>query len=413
MICRIRADPEWVTPYLVADPGTEALWPSFLRPRPPGAMSTLSIIAVRVLVTLLAVVASVGQVAYLDALSWHKLGWASQMSAQMSPPFLTLMTTDALVSFVAAVLSIVLVLHEGRRQAAARALALALGAWSYLTAYSGVTVLLQPHAGTARALFEAHFLLVEMVGLVGLVRFTALFPEPLVAEQLEPPPNLPGWLRPVHSVSVWMLRPSAPWVVGGLLLLGLWGLMIARGKAISDAGLSPIMDLVRLLAASLVVLNLRRTWGRSSDVGRLSWLLVALVCLLSVLLLIIGGNVLMGVTEWPEPPFAWRALLLDVGVLAFLAALAMSVLYRGAANASVAVRRIASLATVVTLGLFLAAGLEALFHGGMLAGFSLRTGVGTLIAFVFVVSTYRSLMRYLEGFFADLHVPGVADEQTT
>lgn len=376
-------------------------------------MSTLAIIAVRVLVTLLAVIASVGQVAYLDALSWHKLGWATPMGAQMSSPFLTLMTTDALVSFVAAGLAIVLVLHEGSRQAAARSLGLALAAWSYLTAYSGVTVLLRPDAGAARSLFEAHFLLVEMIGLVGLVRFTALFPEPIGTEGLAPPPTMPGWLRPAHTLSVWMLRPSVPWIVGGLLLLGLWALMVARGVAIGDAGLSPLMDLVRLLAATLVVLNLRRSFALGRAAHRLSWLLVAFVCLLSALLLVIGGNVLMGVTEWPEPPFAWRALLLDVGVLGFLSALAMSVLYRGAANASVGARRIASLATVVTLGLFLAAGLEALFHGGMLAGFSLRTGVGTLFAFVIVVSTYRSLMRYLDGFFAHLQVAGVAGEQTT
>lgn len=367
-------------------------------------MSTLAITAARVLVTLTAVVACVGQVAYLDALSWHRLGWAAPMGAQMSPPFLTLMTTDALVSFVAAGLAIILVLHEGRRDAAGRALGVALAAWSYLTAYSGVTVLLRPDAGPTRSLFEAHFLLVEMAGLAGLVRFSAVFPEPLVGERLAPPPTLPAWLRPAHAVSVWMLRPAAPWIVGSTLLVGLWGLMLARGLPIGDAGLAPLMDLVRLLAAGLVVLNLRRSWGQrgSPDTRSLSWTLVALVCLLSALLLIIGGNVLMGVTDWPEPPFAWRALILDIGVLGFLVTLTMSVLHRGTKSPTETARRIASLTAVVTLGLFLAAGLEALFHGGVLAAFAIRTGVGTVVAIVIVVSTYRSLLRYLDGFFARL-----------
>ena len=77
-------------------------------------MSTVAVIVIRVLVTLMAVVATVGQVAYLDALSWHRLGWATPMSAHMNPPFLMLMTTDAVVSLVAGALAILLVLHEGR-----------------------------------------------------------------------------------------------------------------------------------------------------------------------------------------------------------------------------------------------------------------------------------------------------------
>jgi len=55
-----------------------------------------------------------------------------------------------------------------------------------------------------------------------------------------------------------------------------------------------------------------------------------------------------------------------------------------------------TLAIQTTLGLFLAAALEALFAGGVLAAFSLRTGVGTVIAFVAIVSTFRALVRYLD-----------------
>lgn len=100
--------------------------------------------ALRVLVTLVAALAAVAQVAYLDALSWHALGLATPRTASMRPPFLTVMTAHAVVSVVAGVIAVALVLHEGTHDTAARGLGLAMGAWSYLTAYSGATLLLRP-----------------------------------------------------------------------------------------------------------------------------------------------------------------------------------------------------------------------------------------------------------------------------
>jgi len=86
--------------------------------------------------------------------------------------------------------------------------------------------------------------------------------------------------------------------------------------------------------------------------------------------------------------------------------LAMSVLYEGAIDPSRLARRIVASAAVVTLGLFLAAGLEAVFGGGVLAGLTLRTGVGTVIAFATVVSTHRALIRSFERFLAQIPLPG-------
>jgi hypothetical protein len=363
--------------------------------------------ALRVLVTLLAVVAAVAQVAYLDALSWHRLGLAPPMSAQMRPPFLTLMTAHALVSILSGGLAVALALREGPREAAARGLGLALGAWSYLTAYSGVTLLLRTPGG-ARAFIDAHFLVVEILGLIGLVRFTSLFPVPLGETSREPHPTLPAPLRPLHAATVWLLRPTAPWIAGGSVLVGVWLLSWVRGAPIGDAGLDPVMDVVRFLAAGVVVLNLRRSWGRAAGEGtrRLGWLLVALAFLIGTLVIFIGANVLVAVAEWPEPALPWRPLLLDLGLVGFLVGMAMAVLYDGRIEPERAVRRIASSSAIAALGFFLAAALEALFSGGVLAGFSLRTGVGTLMAFVIVLSTHRGLARTLERGFALLPTPG-------
>lgn len=374
-------------------------------------MTPLGPTLLRVLVTLLGAVAAVGQVTYLDALSWHVLHLTPEvMGARMSGAFLTLLTAHAVVSIVSAVLAIILVLHEGERQVSARALGLALGSWAYLLAYSGITLLLRPTApGPLRTVFESHFLLVELAGLVGLLRFTAVFPQDLLASPVDPPETLPAALRPVHAATVWMSRPGAPLLVGGVLFLGLWALASLRGGSVADEGLSPIMDVFRVAAAGLTVLNLRRSWGRAhgEQALRICWLLVALASLIGVILLYVGGNVLVGVTEWPEPDVAWRPLLVDIGVLGFLIALAMSVLYDGSIDPRRLGRRIVASAAVATLGLFLAAGLEAVFSGGILAGVALRTGVGTVIAFAAVVSTHRGLIRSFEKLLEQIPLPEV------
>jgi hypothetical protein len=95
----------------------------------------------------------------------------------------------------------------------------------------------------------------------------------------------------------------------------------------------------------------------------------------------------------------------DIGVLAFLIALAMSVVYRGPIDPQKLGRRILSGAAVATVGLFLAAALEAVLSGGILAGLSLRTGVGTVIAFATVVSTHRGLIRGLERVLQQIPLP--------
>jgi hypothetical protein len=112
----------------------------------------------------------------------------------------------------------------------------------------------------------------------------------------------------------------------------------------------------------------------------------------------------MAVTGWPEPDVAWRPILIDLGLMAFLVSMAMSILYAGSLDAVLAASRIGAVATVVTLGLFLAAALEALFTGA-LEGLSLRTGVGTLLAFVVVVALHRGMVRSLERLYAQ--APGL------
>ena len=314
-------------------------------------MRSVAPIVVRVLVTLVAIGAGVAQVAYVDAVWWQTLGWTASMSAQMSPALLTLIAAHAVVSIVSALFAVALVLHEGKHQAASRGLGVALGAWSYLMAYSGITLLLRPDPGASRTIFEAHFLVVEVAGLAGLLRFTSLFPRPLAGESFPVAAALPAVLKPVQTASRRMLQPTAPWLAGIVALLLVWGLTAASDRPLGDAALHPVMDLVRFAAAGLVVLNLRRSWRRATpeDAQQMRWLLLALVFILGALLLLVGGNVLMAVTGWREPRVAWRPLLMDLGLVGFLVALAMAVLNDGRFDPHRAARRLAALSTVATV----------------------------------------------------------------
>lgn len=361
-------------------------------------MSPVVPTVVRVAVILLAVAGAAGHVAYLDALWWHQFDLTSALERDVSRATILLLTAHSIVSVVCGGFSIALVLHEGPRHKAARALATTFAAWSYLMAYSGATMLFRPDPGVAREIFEAHFLVIEVLGLAALIRFTSIFPRRLQPEELAPTETLPAFLLPVYTAAVFMRRSAAPWGAGAIVLTTVWAITLLGNGALSDAGLSPVMDVIRFGAAGIVVMNLRRAWTSATegDLDALTWLLVALAFLIGALAVLVGGNVLVAVTGFPEPDVAWRPILLDFGLVGFITCVALSVMYRGPLDPALVTRRIVTMAGVVTAGLFFAAGLEALLSGGFIGRVSMRTGIGTAVAFAVVLSTFRSVARLVE-----------------
>ncbi|MDX1647458.1 MAG: hypothetical protein R3304_09965 [Longimicrobiales bacterium] len=354
---------------------------------------------VRILVILFAIAGACGHLAYLDALWWHSLGLTATMARDVGGATLFLLSAHAAVSMLCAVLAVVLVLREGHRADASRALGIAFGAWSYLMAYSGVTMLFRPQApGPLREVFEAHFLVVEMLGLAALLRFTSIFPRRLGPDEVRPAARLPAVLLPFHRFGVLMRRSWAPWTAAALTLVVLWSWTVVSGGDVSDAGLSPLMDVVRFTAAGLVVAHLHRAWTVATEGDRdgLMWLAAAFAILLGSLAILMGGNVLVAVTGFPEPDVAWRPILLDIGSAGFFAGLAMSVLQEGGRDPARITRKVTAATVIVTMTLFFAAALEALLTGAVFASYALRTGVGTAVAFAVALSTYRSSARAVE-----------------
>ncbi len=359
---------------------------------------TVAPTALRVTVILLALAGIAGQVSFLDAVSGHTLGLTDNMAGRVATHTLVVLVADALVTFVCATLAIKLALDERYRQEASRYLALTFAAWSYFTAMGGLTLLFRPATpGLQRELFEAHFLVVELIGLVGIVRFSSIYPRELGPEELVPEEAVSPWLLPFHRGWLAMRGRKAPWIVAATAFGIIWGSTSLSGRPLSAAVLSPFMHVVRILGAWLVVMNLSRAWRCATEGDRdgLLWLVVALVGVLAAVLVLIGGNVLVAVTGFPEPTVAWRQVLVDAGSVAFLWGVAMAVLHRPASDPGAIILRTTAIAASLAAGLFLAAGLEALFSGSV-SPFSLRPGIGTAISFAVILSTHSSLARLIK-----------------
>lgn len=378
-----------------------------LAPRARG--SPLATLAYRGIAVALAALALAGQVAYLDALSWRALGPGTLAIGSMRPGLLSAVIGGAVVSVAAALLGTAVGL-KGAPERGALPMGSALAAWAYMLAYSGIVVLLAPaHGMPLRPVFEGHFLAVEAFALAAMIRFTSVFPEPLRPHDLREPHGLPVGLRSVQRLRRWLVRPAAPWIAA--LVASVLSVIVNAWlrRDLQDAALLPIVDLFRLGALAVVVLNLRHAFVASGPAGRtrLGWIVLGFMLLVGAVGCVLGGNVLVAATGWDLPGVHWRPLVLDAGVLGLLGGAAMAIFHGGALRPGPLVRRTAVLGAFATLALFLAAGLEMILSGAVATRFSLPHGTGTVLAAVTAAVVWRRTQRPLEAFLA--HAWGEAD----
>ncbi|MDZ7779076.1 MAG: hypothetical protein U5R14_03940 [Gemmatimonadota bacterium] len=369
-----------------------------------GSSIPSSTVVVRVLVLLLAAVAVAGQWTYMDALTWRVLTPGELWGPRATPNLITVVAANGLLSVSSAAVALLIVFRNQVDRPERRGLALAIAAWSYILAYPGTVLLFRPAPGTARLAFEGHFLLVETLGLAGLVRFTTLFPRALDERSLASSAEgslLASSLRPLRTG---LLRAELVWGVAVVFPIVLVGTSIGRGAPVSDAGLSPFMDLLRVAAATTVVLNLRDSWIRSSPTDRhkMWWLVAAVSALVTTVMLVIAGNILLSVTSWPEPARAWRPLLLDLGALGFVLGLAGTQLAPERVDALRLTRRIAGGALLSMTLLLAATVLEVLLASGLFGPVALPDGLGAALAAAGVGSISAPLLRFFDrALFAD------------
>ncbi len=359
-------------------------------------MPSLSKLAYRAVATVLAVVAVAAQ-----ALLLHRgVGGAGQIQ----PSFLPVLGMGMLDSVVAALLALGLAYGtDGRR--GTHALAVCLAAWSYILAYSGVVALYNSLAGgTAHVLFEAHFPLIEMLGLGGALRFSASFPSPVTADDLARPDSLRLGLRTLQRARRALLAPAAPWIAAVLALVVLLGVNAMAGGVLQEAPLNPLAALIRFAALTAVVLNFRVSWLRSRGEAheRMLWMVVGLTLLFACLGILIGGNVLLAVTGWHIPLVRWRPIVLDLSLLSLLWGTIMAVSYGAGRSAGRLAERAAVLGGALTVALFLAAGLEALFADVLVARLTVPPGIGTALALFLTALAYRRARAGLEDTLAHI-----------
>ena len=361
--------------------------------------NALATLAYRGLVIVLSALAAVGQIAYLDVLYWDTLGLGRLAQGGIHPALFSSVVTGVVITAVASAAALTLV-FKGDGDRGARPLGLALSAWGYLLAYSGLTVLLAPDGNSPlRTPFDIHFLLVEALGSAALLRFTAVFPAPLTVADLSPAQELPVGLRAVQLFRGWLLTPAAPWIAAVLATGVVVTVNAAMGRPVEDAALLLLTDVLRLGTLALVILNMRRAFvvGDTQRRRAMFWFVVGFTILLGAVGVLLGGNILTAVTGWEIPGFNWRPVVLDTGVLGLIWGAAMGVFYQGPMKPGNVSRKLAVAATAVTLGLFLSAGLESLMAGVIATRVTLPRGIGTVVALVAVGILYARTRRPIES----------------
>ncbi len=365
---------------------------------PTAPRHNLANLAYRGLTLALAALALTGQLAYLDVLYWGVAGLPSLGDGDIQPALRSSVITGAAVTVLVCAAALFLTFRaDGQR--GARPFGLALAAWGYLLAYSGLTILFAPDAGSAaRVPFDAHFLFVESLALAALLRFTALFPVPLHRSAIQDPAALNPLLRPLQHVRAQLLSPVGPWVAGAVACAFILVSNASQGRPVQDAPLIILADVFRLAALTVVVLNLRAAFLATDTQGRRAgfWFVVGFTLLLGAVGMLLGGNVLTAVTKWSIPGFNWRPVVLDLGVLGLIWGACMGIAYRGARKPGPLARRAALLAASITVALFLAAGLESLL-GSVVSPLILPRGVGTLVAIVAMGLLYVRIRSPVEG----------------
>ncbi|MEQ8330124.1 MAG: hypothetical protein RH859_06595 [Longimicrobiales bacterium] len=364
--------------------------------------TVLATLLYRILALILTGLAVTAQAVRLDSLFGNFLGMAGAWAGQTTVSFMTVAIVDASLTAVSAAVALVL-MFRGDPDRGARPLGLAMAVWSYLLAYSALVAFMRPldPMSMARLAFEAHFLLVEMVGMAALIRWASVVPRPLTPADLRDPGELPVLVRPIQAVRGALL--SAPVLWGGTVAFVVVVLVVngLLGQPAQDAALLWPVDVVRFAALALVVTYMRRAYLRSNAAERrsLHWVALGFVVLIGSLGALIGGNVLFTVTGWTVPVVNWRPVVLASGVAAMMVLIGRSVLPDSGRDPAPAVRRGLILSILVLATLLLAAAFEALLSDAVVARLSLPGGLGTLLALALVGLLRTRLRGPLEQMF--------------
>jgi hypothetical protein len=337
--------------------------------------------------TVACIIAAAAMIVALTSLSLHISSFLAVPTFRSTPAqqqWTLHVAMKCIASLIAAVMAIIIAMHTGRQQAQ-RLLALAMSGAALAQALesSSAAPLLVYGAFLdwypPRAVFDRGVLALYAFGtalaLAASLRWTQLYPSALSAGML----STRGIWRLVRVPQQLILRPAVLWALfGGVPLAAL----LLHGTALDLTGPWSRLFFVALTAA-LATANLKVGYDRADDEQRrrIFWVfeavLVATICYAAALSTYLA-HVVLGfggrITEWGS------FVLYPLGTIALYAMLAFAVLYRGAVDSKLVVRRTAAYGALgVTMTVVFVA-LEGALTSLVVVRFALPDQVGSLIA---------------------------------
>lgn len=317
--------------------------------------------------------------------------------------FFTTYTLSTMTALGACALA-ALLLWKASHKADGRALTLFLGflalfwgsLFRFLTVEAGddqLTINLSFGSGWVSQTAVAAYLL----AVAAFVRFSAFFPAPLTADRL-PPPRRARWARRVREAGLhgWTIWGAA---VAALLLPRLVAPALARilglgADAEPPAAAVALMTRVILVAAAALyvllpltaigmgVHNLRTSYRLASaeERRRMMWVTTGFSLATWLIVAALGGAILLGTLDLPEVTAIGLVVLIVFAPLLIVLGSAMGVLYAGAIDPTLALRRGTVYGALGALGVVMFAGLENVLSSLVEPRLGLPTFVGPLVA---------------------------------
>lgn len=259
--------------------------------------------------------------------------------------YMLVMSTASLVAALLAILIVTRAAHDAANRLlavalASAALALALEQSTYVPLLVvGAVTGRYPSYGSFHGGVQLLQAAATSLAFVAALRWTQLFPVPLRPSTIR---SYSGRLRGLRRVQIALLRPA-------LLGIGVGGGAFALLALQSRLGIPGTRELtmvsLSLATTALGAANLRCTYDASDEPTRLRmyWVVEALLVAATLLLVSFGVEAAVHLFDSRSAPVHWaHVVLLPAATFALFVLLAFAVLYRGAVDPRLVVRRTAA-----------------------------------------------------------------------
>jgi hypothetical protein len=255
-----------------------------------------------------------------------------------------------------------------------------------------------------------------LLAVAAFVRFSAIFPRPLTPDRLPPP----GRLRSLRRLRIALLGPYTIWIVASvtILLASFTPSAVARYLDVDSieravqvqsvllaVNLGTVLVAYILIPAIAIVLgvrNLRASYRMSSgdEKRRMLWVVMGFTTAGWLILLALAGVILIGALDMPERLAVIVPVLVVLGPLVIVLGCALGVLYHGAIDPRLALRRSTIYGILGALGIVVFAGVENLLSALVERGLALPGFLGPLVAGGIAAAVLIPVQKKMKAAFA-------------